>query len=62
MMYAREHPLGDLGKGLRERLDAGLENPPERMHALLERMTGLLSPQEASDGNASCLDGKGPGA
>ena len=62
MKYAPERPLLDLGKGLRDRLETGLDGPSARMKDLLERMAGLPTRSHGSEGDESRLGSEGPGA
>jgi hypothetical protein len=62
MTYPRNHPLLDLGKGLRDRLGADSETPSDRMRELLERMAGIGMPTPGSEGDGDRPGGRGSGA
>lgn len=62
MTYTRNHPLLDLGKGLRDRLDANSEMPSDRMRELFERMAGIGMPTPGSEGDESRPGRGGSGA
>jgi hypothetical protein len=62
MVSKREHPLLDLGRGLRDRLSPGLDAPSDRLRELLERMAEAGPLSSGSDGGESRPGEYGSGA
>jgi hypothetical protein len=62
MVSMREHPLLDLGKGLRDRLAAVSDAPSDRMRQLLERMTEIGGISRAGEGDENRPGSPGSGA